>query len=434
MTTEQAVATRNRYRWVVFALLAAGYLLVYFHRLSPAVVALEMMDDLGAGAGLMGLLASAYFYPYALMQFPSGLLSDSWGPRKTITSFFILAGIGSILFGLAPTAGWAIAARVLVGLGVATLFVPAMKALTSWFKVSEFAFAAGMFMAIGGLGVLSAAAPLAYLSTTLGWRESFLIIGVLTLGLAGAIWVLVRNTPQEMGFPAVEDTIKPGEERGPGIGLWQGVKLVLGAARFWPLFVWFFFTLGIFFSFGGLWGGPYLMHVYGLDKLQAGGVLSMLAVSMIMGSPLLSFLSDRMLRSRKKLLVISALAVVVLSVPLAFFPAGFNVPGLYVWSFLFGLFGSAIVVIGFTTAKELFPVEIAGTAVGLINIAPFLGGAIMQPVLGMILEAQDKTPAGYSAQSYGNAFLIYFFLALFALVAAFFIKETMQPFKKSAAT
>ncbi|MGC9327095.1 MAG: MFS transporter, partial [Candidatus Hinthialibacter sp.] len=122
-----APANPGLYRWLVFFLLAVGYLLVNFHRLCPAVVAVDLMDDLKAGGSMMGLLASAYFYPYALMQIPSGLLSDSWGPRKTITTFFILAGVSSIAFGFASTAGWAIAARVFVGIGVAMFFVPIMK-------------------------------------------------------------------------------------------------------------------------------------------------------------------------------------------------------------------------------------------------------------------------------------------------------------------
>ncbi|EFK09535.1 conserved domain protein [delta proteobacterium NaphS2] len=106
------------YRWVVFSLLAFGYLLVYFHRLCPAVVALDMQRDLKASGALLGFPASAYFYPYALMQLPSGLLSDSWGPRKTITLFFAVAGAASIFLGMVESVGPAILARILVGLGV----------------------------------------------------------------------------------------------------------------------------------------------------------------------------------------------------------------------------------------------------------------------------------------------------------------------------
>ena len=97
--------TSLRYRWGIFWILAVGYVLVYFHRSCPAVVADDMMRDLAASGSLMGFLSAAYFYPYALMQLPAGLLSDSWGPRRTITLFFSLAVAGSFLVGAAPSAG-----------------------------------------------------------------------------------------------------------------------------------------------------------------------------------------------------------------------------------------------------------------------------------------------------------------------------------------
>lgn len=421
---------RSSYRWVVFALLAAGYFLVYFHRLCPSVVALDLMRDLKAGAALMGWLGAAYFYPYALMQLPAGLLSDSWGPRRTITVFFILAGTASILFGLASSVGWAIFDRMLVGLGISMLFVPTMKVLTRWFRVDEFARMVGILTAVGGAGALFATTPLALLSAALGWRGSFMAIGVITLALAGAIWFLVRNSPQELGLPAAEEASqKPDREapKPPAISLWQGVGMVLGAARFWPLAIWFFFTLGIFFSFSGLWGGPYLMQVHGLTKSQAGNVLSMAAWALIIGSPFISWLSDRVFKSRKKILVATSVIMVALTAILAFWPQLLSVPMMYVWCFMVSLNGCAVVVVAFTSGKELFPVEMAGTAVGLVNLFPFLGGAVMQPVLGMVLEAQGRTAAGtFSPETYGKAFLLYFFASLIALAAAVLCKETLK--------
>ncbi len=430
MSKQTSRSGRSGYRWVVFALLAAGYFLVYFHRLCPSVVALDLMRDFKAGATLIGWLGSAYFYPYALMQLPAGLLSDSWGPRRTITVFFVLAGAASVFFGLASSVGWAIFDRVLVGIGISMLFVPTMKVLTRWFRVDEFARMTGILMMVGGAGALFATTPLALLSAALGWRGSFIVIGAITVALAVAIWFLVRNTPQEMGLE-IEDHPAPKAEteaaKPPAIGLWQGVRMVLGAARFWPLAIWFFFTLGIFFSFGGLWGGPYLMHVHGLSKAQAGNVLSMLAWALIIGSPILSWLSDKVLYSRKKILVGTAVILVGLTAILAFWPQLLPVPMMYVWCFLMSICASTVVVIAFTSSKELFPVEIAGTAVGLVNLFPFLGGAVMQPVLGMVLESQGRTPTGtFSAETYGKAFLIYFFASLVGLAAALLSKETYK--------
>ncbi len=421
------------YRWVVFSLLAFGYLLVYFHRLCPAVVALDMQADLKTSGALLGFLAAAYFYPYALMQLPSGLLSDSWGPRKTITVFFALAGVASIFLGLVDSPGLAITARTLVGLGVAMLFVPTMKVITNWFPAEVFARMAGILMAVGGLGAYTASRPLAWLSDLIGWRGSFMAIGAATLTAALAIWLMVRNTPQEMGLPAVNPEASGNAGNPPRMGLVRGVQMVLAERAFWVLAIWFFCTCSIFFSFGGLWGGPYLIQVYGLSKAEAGNVLSMLALAMIVGSPLLSWLSDAVWRSRKKVIVLSAVITLGLSLPLAFFTAGMNQPVLYLLCFLLGMFSSAVVVVAFTAAKELFPVEIAGTSVGLVNLFPFLGGAVAPPVLGAILEGQPALAGGYSAAAYSRAFMLYVFLAIIALVAALFIRETLQPASDTSA-
>ena len=414
------------YRWVVFSLLAIGYLLVYFHRLCPAVVALDMQADLQAEGALLGFLAAAYFYPYALMQLPSGLLSDSWGPRKTITVFFALAGAASIFLGMVDSTAMAILARILVGLGVAMLFVPTMKVLTHWFKSEEFARMTGILMAVGGLGAYTASRPLAWLSDLMGWRGSFMVIGAATLLVAAAIWFLVRNTPQEIGLASANQPDRNPSKKLEAIGLIEGMKMVLSYRPFWLLAAWFFFSFSIFFSFGGLWGGPYLMHVYGLSKAEAGNILGMLALAMIVGSPFLSWLSDKVFCSRKKVIFLASLITLCLTVPLAFFPAALNRPLLYLLCFFLGMFNSAIVVVAFTSAKELFPVEIAGTSVGLVNFFPFLGGAVAPPLLGAILEAQGRTGAGYSAAAYSKAFLLYFLFALIALVAACFITETMK--------
>lgn len=389
------------------------------------MVALDMQTDLKTSGALLGFLAAAYFYPYALMQLPSGLLSDSWGPRKTITVFFTLAGLASLFLGLVGSMGLAILARVLVGLGVAMLFVPTMKVITNWFRKEEFARMTGILMAVGGLGAYTASRPLAWLSDFIGWRGSFVAIGIVTLAAALAIWLLVRNTPQEMGLPAVNPPAQDDTGKPSAIGLAEGMKMVLSTGAFWVLSVWFFFTASIFFSFGGLWGGPYLMQVYGFSKAETGNILGMLALAMIVGSPFLGWLSDAVLRSRKKVIVLSSIVTLAVTIPLAFFTEALNRPLLYLLCFLMGMFNSAIVVVAFAAAKELFPLEIAGTSVGLVNLFPFLGGAVAPPILGAVLELHAKTAAGYSAMAYSRAFLIYFFFALIALVSACLVTETM---------
>ncbi len=411
-----------RYRWLIFWILALSYVLVYFHRLCPAVVAVDMMRDLNAGGAMLGLLGSAYFYTYALMQLPAGLLSDSWGPRRTITLFFAVAFIGSLLLGLAPTVLWAIVGRALVGLGVSMLFVPTMKVLAEWFRIREFATMTGILMAMGGIGTLTAATPLALLSTWIGWRLSFVVVGIATSALAILVWLFVRDRPADLGWPSPSEQSVTSPQ---AVGLMEGMKKVLAYPRFWPVAIWFFFDCAVFFSFGGLWGGPYLMQVYGLTKAQAGQILSMLAIGMIAGSPMLSVLSNRVFQGRKPVLVLSSFVLLCLTALLAFYTDGLPIAGLYLICLGLGIFSSAVVVIGFTTTKELFPVQIAGTSTGLVNIFPFAGGAIFQPLLGYVLESHGRVGDAFTLAGYEKAFFVLFVCGIIAFVASLCLQETL---------
>ncbi|MBN2160023.1 MAG: MFS transporter [Spirochaetes bacterium] len=413
----------NRYRYAIFWVLAVSYILVYFHRLCAAVVAVDMMEDLKTGGALMGMLGAAYYYPYAAMQLPAGLLSDAWGARRTITLFFGIAAVGSIVLGLAPSLSWAIAGRTLVGIGVAMLFVPTLKILSEWFREREFARMTGLLIAMGGVGTLSATFPLALLSNEVGWRNSFVIIGLITMICALLIWILVLDKPGDAGFPPVRKEPPAG---GPAITVASAVKLVVSHPRFWTISLWFFFNCVIFFAFSGLWGGPYLMHVHGLTKTESGNILSMIAAGMIIGSSALSYLSDRVFRARKPVIVISSVISLMITAVLAFHTADISVAGLYALCFIMGVFNNAIVTIGFTATKELFPIRIAGTSTGLVNLFPFLGGALAQPFLGYLLERRGRSGDAFLLAGYQDAFLALFISGVIALAASFFIKETMR--------
>ena len=427
------------YRLLVFLVLGFGYLLAFFHRVAPAVVAIDMMSDLKAGAVLIGLLASGYFYPYALMQLPTGILSDSWGSRKTITLFFLIASIGSFILGLSSNISTAIFGRVLVGLGVSTLYVCALKILSQWYKGEEFATMTGFLIAIGGIGLLVSTVPLALLSNAVGWRMPFILTSVITLALALLIWFFVRNSPQEIGMPVVvEDSLQKDPEV-PLLGMpavveesksnqskvpiLKSVIKVLSLKYYWPASIWMFCTMAIYLAFGGLWGGPYLMQIYQMTKVEASRVLSMIAVGMIIGSPLMGLLSDRIIKKRKIVVNVSSVILLVIMIFLYFWVSTIPTIGLYLICLGIGIFSVGSIAIGYALIKDLFPIEIAGTSVGVANFFPFLMGALYQPLMGYILELNGKIGESYTAIGYQNAFLVLLISSIIACVASFFIKE-----------
>ncbi len=421
-------AQHTYYRWAIFVILAIAYLLVYFHRLSLSVVANNLVNEFNTSAGVMGLLGSLYFYCYAAMQLPAGLLSDSIGPRKTVAFFLLIAAAGSILFGLAPNIETAFAGRILVGFGAAMVFIPTMKILSQWFYPKEFASMAGILNAVGGIGVLAATWALSIMTTVFGWRMSFEIIGGGTVAIVILSWIIVRDRPQDKGWPSIFEPEQLHAGQGQTqISLKKGLQQVVCEKYFWPVAIWFFFDCGLFFGFGALWSGPYLMHVYHMSHEQTGAILSMIAWGMILGSPVIGLMSDKFFKSRKKPFMICALMLSLELLVFYLFPSGLSKPALFLMFFLLSVCSSAIVIMGFTTTKELFPVQIAGTSVGAVNLFPFLGGAVFMPLLGLVLDAFPKTPSGgYALKGYQMMFLILLLSSMVSLICTFLMKETFQ--------
>lgn len=414
-----SVPAFRHYRWLIFGILGAGYLLVYFHRLCPAVLAVNMMRDLQADGAVLGLLGSAYFYPYALMQLPAGLLADSWGARRTIPLFLVIAALGCLILSQAPSTGVAVIGRVVVGFGVSMLFVPAMKVLSEWFRPEEFAYVTGAFLALGGLGALCSTIPLALLNGQIGWRSSFFVIALLTLLLAMAILLVVRNSPADLKSA-------PGSLSRRRKGGRKSVNpiLVLRSPALWPVALWFFFLPTIYLTFAGLWGGPFLEQVYGLTGLQVGTVLSLTVFGKIFASFFLVWLSDSLFKGRRPVLLLSSLAVIGLTAVLTFAPSRLTLSGLYLLCFCLGIFASGSAAIGLTAAKELFPKRRTGTALGMVTLFPFIGAAILQPLLGWILDLRGIHNPAFRLSAYQSAFSVLLVCALLSLIAAFFIVET----------
>jgi MFS family permease len=355
------------------------------------------------------------------MQLPAGLMADSWGPRRTVSAFFVLAGIGSILMGISPNLTLAIVGRILVGVGVSTVFVCNFKLLSEWFTVRQFVIMGGVFMTMGGIGALISSAPLAWASNVMGWRMTLITVGGVTLLLAVLVHVFVRNRPSDRGLPPVR--MDHGEKQA-GIGLMKGLGMVISSFRFWPVAVWAFCVVGISFAVGGLWAGPYLMQVYGLSKPAAGGVLSTFALALIVGSPLLSWLANQF--GRKPVLTGCSVLLLLVCSLMVWFVDRMPVPVLYVLFFCFFLTGGSVGPVIATVAKESFPIAISGTSVGMVNIFPFIGAAVFQLLIGAVLSGGSRGQIVYTVPGFRQMFLICLAGAFVSMVVVFFMRETLD--------
>lgn len=293
MSNQQVVCRASSYRWVILGILSFSYLLVFVHRMCPAVLAEDIMHSFGASGAVTGLLASAYFYPYALMQGPGGFITDRLGTRRLVTLSMLVASVGSVLFALSSGVTSAFLSRVLVGLGVSVVLVPTYKALTAWFPVKDYVLGTSLVIAVAGLGALLAGSPLAGLSEAIGWRGSFWVIAGLTMANAALVWFLVRDKPQDLGLPPVETIAEGDHHAAKSVPLRQVLPMVLGNRDFWLLAGWFFFNGGVLFSFAGLWAGPYYMQAYAMSKTQAGQVINVFSFGLVFGPLIFAWIAAK---------------------------------------------------------------------------------------------------------------------------------------------
>jgi len=363
-----------------YSILLAGYVLSFVHRTAPAAIAGELSQAFGVNSAVLGAIAATYFFVYTVMQIPVGVMADTIGPRVIVTAGAAVAGVGSILFGLAPS--WAAAAvgRTLVGLGVAVTFVGVLKVCANWFAPERFATLNGFTLLAGNLGAVAAGAPLAWLVLIFSWRSVFIGLGVASLLIGAVTWAVVRDRPQQCGFEPVHPAAAPA----PVVGWTRALGIVLANPASWPgMFV----NIGIagsYFAFAGLWVVPYLTEVRGMSHGVAAQHASTLVLGVAIGSLLIGVLSDR-LRSRRGVMRVYAFLYAFSWAPLLFH---LPLPGWtgYAWLFLMGLLVPAF-VLTWTVAKEVNRPEHAGMAISLVNVGIFLGAGVLQPLVGVVLDA-----------------------------------------------
>ena len=179
-------AEQKRRRWLALGIVALAYVLSFFQRFAPAGIAQDLAASFSTSAASLGALAATYFYVYTLMQIPTGILADTLGPRRILALGGVIGGLGSFMFGFAPSLDWALAGRTLIGLGVSVTFIAMLKLIAVWFEESRFATMVGICMLVGNMGSVLAGAPLSALAQATGWRGVFIGIGVVSLLLATA--------------------------------------------------------------------------------------------------------------------------------------------------------------------------------------------------------------------------------------------------------
>lgn len=377
------------HRWAIFAVLTVGYFFVYFHRISVSVVGTDIVSEVG---GTVGVLSSVYFWTYTAMQIPCGLLTDRFGPRAVCSVFLVIASVGSLITCAGNEFWMMVLGKMMIAAGMAVVYVPLMKLVSVWFPKRDYAVLSGIVIAVGNVGAIAAAGPLSVLADAVGWREVFLILGVITLVLAAACGIIIRDHPSQRGLPSTEDVerasrgVEAEESSDARIPVMDGLRIVAsGGRRFWPCALAYFLVYGSIMTFQGTWAVTYFNNVYGF-ALSAAWMVTALGIGKIMTTVVIGALTTRgVIRSKRRTMIAGCAAFT--AVWFVIYLLAGDVDSYWFWfavSFLFGFFGGFL-TLTFTQVKEWYPIAIAGTAVSATNIFLFLGASIGTTVSGWII-------------------------------------------------
>ncbi len=386
--------------------LCAAYMLSQFLRSANAVIAPSLMTDLHLGSAELGLLTGLYFAAFALFQIPVGMLLDRFGSRLTMSALMMVAAAGAVIFALARGFGGAALGDALMGAGTSPLMMGSLVLFSRWVDSSRFAQLSAILLAVGTAGSLLATTPLALVATTLGWRGAFLVMAAITGLTLIVVAIIVRDAPPGHDFHLV----KP-ERLGEAC---RGILEVLRNPQMPYLFGMNLTVYGVAITIQGLWGGPYLHDVQGLDTVARGQVLLVMALGAIAGYLLFGPL-DRLCDSRK----LPALVGTAIAALFCLLLAALSGPPLWLVAVAFGLIGVACgaYIPLLSHGRAIFPNRLVGRGMTTLNVATMGGAAALQFLSGWLIGLFPRTPAGGAPEIAYRAMFAMLGLVLIAALA-----------------
>lgn len=379
-------------------MLALTTTLSQFFRTALAVIAPELIRDLNLTSQMLGLSNGAFFASLLVAQMAVGILFDRIGVRATVSGVSVFMVAGALMHTFATTGPMFVAARLVTGLGCAASFMGTLILVTRWFPREKWATALSWVFSLSQLGILFAGSPLALMTAAIGWRQSFAIMSVVSAVTGALFWVLVRDRPPGFAEPPPTSDAAVAREAGP----LEGIGLVLRLPGVLPVFALFGVAYAAVVTVSGLWAGPYLKDVHGLDLAARGHVLTAMAV-MQMVALLLYGPLDRLFNTRKWIVVAGASATMATLCALALSSA----PPLWL------SFALLMLMSGFCCYNPIllahmrshFPDYLAGRGATTGNIAQLLGSAAL-PILTGYVPPLFAATSGFAPEAYRLIFAV----------------------------
>jgi MFS family permease len=421
--TTNLITTKNSSlgkAYFIFFLAASFYMYEFILQVAPSVMAEPMMKTFKISAEGFGVVSAFYFYAYAPMQLPAGVLFDRYGPRKLMTVALVFCAFGSFFFASTDSVLTASAGRFFIGTGSAFSFIGVLVLLSRWFPPHYFAILAGCAQAMSSVGAIFGEMPLAALTDLVGWRSASFILAAVGFVLAILLWLFIQDHPDQ------STQSKPNQRMRDE---WHRLVAVCKQAYTWKTGLYAFSIWTPIAVFAALWGIPYLQEKYTISVLVASGMCSMIWIGIAVGSPLLGWISDRF-NSRRLSLGISAVLGLAATILILYVP-WIPMKWMYLILLILGL-GAGGQTVSFAVVKDNNPDHLVGTACGFNNLSVLIGGAIFQPLVGVILHRSDAVVLvngipDYTVAAYQSALTVMPCCYILSLIMVFFFIKESHP-------
>ncbi len=363
----------------IFFVATLGFILSMFYRVSATVISPMLSTDLGLTPMQLSGLSAAFFYAFAVFQLPVGIALDRIGPRKVMVSLGAVCIVGSLCFALAHATWLAYIGRILLGIGTSCNMMAPLALFMVWCKPERFATLMSLVISLGWIGSLFAATPFAWLSETIGWRMSFLIVSGLNIIEFLLVYLVIKDRPDDS--PAPEATAGP---------VFGGLKRLFSSYFFWIMSFGALFRFGSVMALQGLWAGPYLRYAIQLDNIDTGNMVFACSLGYIVGLMITGIASDKLFHTRKWIILPAFFVLAALFLSLSWWSS--QTPQWILYAIFFGIgFAASPGQLLYAQLKELVPPEMSSTALTGINFCNMLGPALMMQVGGMFLPADIKS-------------------------------------------
>ncbi len=379
----------------LITMLALTTLLSQFFRTALAVIAPELIRDLGLSSQMLGLANGGFFAALLVAQIAVGVFFDRVGVRLTVSVVSAFMVLGAALHAVAYTGEMLVLARIVTGFGCAASFMGALILVSQWFPRERWATVLSWVFSLSQLGILAAGTPLALITTAIGWRSAFVLAAGLSAVVGVLFFLLVRDR-SPVPATASEPTERPATP-----GALQGLGLIVRLPGILPVFALFGVAYAAVTTVSGLWAGPYLKDIHGLDIEMRGYVLTAMALMQMLAllayGPL-----DRVFNTRKWIVVPGAAVTLAVLVALAMLSS----PPLWLALTLLMLMSGFCCYNPILLAhmRAHFPDSLAGRGATTGNIAQLLGSAAL-PILTGFIPAMFAGSDGYAPEAYRLIFL-----------------------------